>query len=79
MSRSSASTVDWQRLWVAARQHAWTSLAIIPSDGGVDITRVANSLIAAGRLHGEKTVSLLNATGAEMTDVRQLVDKPGRA
>ena len=75
MSKKSAAVVDWERLWVASRQEDWTSLAVIPSDTGVDIKRVAESMVAAGRQHGEKPVSLLNATGAELTDVRQLVDK----
>ena len=48
---------------------------VIPSDVGVDIKQVAESMVAAGRQHGEKPVSLLNATGAELNDVRQLVDK----
>jgi hypothetical protein len=67
--------VDWERLWVATRQSDWTSLALIPSDGGVDIKQVAESLAAAGRQHGEKPVTLLNAAGAQLIDVRQLVDK----
>lgn len=77
MSPKPASTVDWQRLWVATRQQAWSSLAVIPSDRGVDIVQVAESLLAAGRLHGEKPVSLLNATGAQLNDVRPLVDSLG--
>jgi hypothetical protein len=32
-------------------------------------------MVAAGRQHGEKPDSLLNAIGAQLTDVRQLVDK----
>ena len=75
MSGKASSTVDWQRLWVATRQKAWTSLAIIPSDIGVDIGQVADSLVAAGRLHGEKPVTLLKATGAQLNDVRQLIEK----
>ena len=75
VSKRSAATVDWERLWVATRQDNWTSLAVIPSDTGVDIKQVAESMVAAGRQHGEKPVSLLNATGAELNDVRQLVDK----
>lgn len=77
MSPKPVSSVDWQRLWVATRQHAWTSLAVIPSDRGIDIVQVAESLLAAGRLHGEKPVSLLNATGAQLTDVRPLIDNLG--
>jgi hypothetical protein len=67
--------MDWERLWVATRQTEWTSLALIPSDSGVDIKQVAESMVAAGREHGEKPVGLLNATGAQLTDVRQLMEK----
>jgi hypothetical protein len=75
VSKKSSATLDWERLWVATRQDNWTSLVVIPSDTGVDIKQVAESMVAAGRQHGEKPVSLLNATGAELNDVRQLVDK----
>jgi len=67
--------VDWERLWVATRQNDWASLAVIPSDSGVDIKQVADSILAAGRQHGEQPVNLLNAIGSQLTDVRQLVDK----
>ena len=36
---------------------------------------MADSILAAGRQHGEKPVNLLNAIGSQLTDVRQLVDK----
>ncbi len=75
VSKKPSAGVDWERLWVATRQSDWTSLAVIPSETGVDIKQVAESMLAAGRLHGEKPVNLLNATGAQLTDVRQLVDK----
>jgi hypothetical protein len=75
VKRKSSPMVDWERLWIATRQNAWTSLVLIPSDGGVDITQVAQSLIAAGRQHGEKPLSLLNATGTQLNDVRPLIDK----
>jgi hypothetical protein len=68
---------DWQRLWLSTRQQAWTSLAIIPSDGGVDVDRVAETLVATGRLHGEKPVSLLNAKSVQLADMRQLLDTLG--
>ena len=65
---------DWQRLWLATRQQAWTSLAIIPSDGSVDVGQVAETLIATGRLHGEKPVNLLDAKGVQLAGMRQLLD-----
>jgi hypothetical protein len=68
---------DWQRLWFSTRQQVWSSLAIIPSDGGVEVGRVAETLVAMGRLHGERPVSLLNATGVQFGDVHQLIDTLG--
>jgi hypothetical protein len=65
---------DWQRLWFSTRQQAWTSLAIIPSDGSVDVGRMAETLVATGRLHGEKPVNLLDAKGVQLANMRQLLD-----
>jgi hypothetical protein len=75
VTKKPSASMDWERLWVATRQNDWTSLAVIPSDRGVDIKQVADSMLVAGRQHGEKPVALLNATGAQLTDVRHLVDK----
>ena len=71
------SDSDLQRLWFTTRQQGWSSLAIIPSDAAVDAGRVAESLVATGRLYGERTVSLLNARGAQLTGVHDLVDLLG--
>lgn len=68
---------DWQRLWLSTRQQAWSSLAIIPSDAGVDVGRVAETLVATGRLHGEKPVNLLDAKGVQLANMRQLLDTLG--
>jgi hypothetical protein len=68
---------DWERLWFATRQKAWSSLAIIPSDPGVDAGSIAESLVATGRVHGERTVSLLNARGVQLGGVHRLVDTLG--
>jgi hypothetical protein len=68
---------DWQRLWFSTREHAWSSLAIIPSDGGVEVGRVAEALVATGRLHGERQVRLLDAKGTQLGDVHRLIDELG--
>jgi hypothetical protein len=65
---------DWERLWFATRQKAWSSLAIIPSDPGIDAESIAESLVATGRIHGERQVSLLNARGVQLSGVHQFVD-----
>jgi hypothetical protein len=65
---------EWQRLWFATREHQWNSLAIIPSDGSIDVRRVAESLVETGRVHGERTVSLMSGMGVQLAGVHQLVD-----
>jgi hypothetical protein len=65
---------DWQRIWFATRERDWNSLAIIPSDAGIDVVEVANMLVATGRQHGERPVSLLDATDVHLGDVHNLVD-----
>ncbi len=74
MKATSAPDNDWQRLWLSTRQQNWTSLALIPSDDGAEVARVAEALAATGRLYGERPVSLLNATGIQLTDVRERLD-----
>jgi len=73
----SAPESDWQRLWFATRHKAWSSLAIIPSDPGVEAGSVAESLVATGRVHGERPVTLLNARGVTLSGVHQLIDAMG--
>ncbi len=65
---------DWERLWFATRQKAWSSLAIIPSDRGVSAGSVAESLVATGQMHGERPVKVLNAQGVQLAGVHQLMD-----
>jgi hypothetical protein len=65
---------DWERVWLSTRRHNWSSLALIPSDPGVDVTGIAETLVATGRQHGERPVSLLSAKGTQLTDIRQLLD-----
>jgi hypothetical protein len=77
VSRTEVPDDDWQRLWFATRQQAWSSLAIIPSDGGIDAGDVAESLAATGRLLGERPVNLINATGIQLADVHQLIESLG--
>jgi hypothetical protein len=68
---------DWQRLWFATREHLWHSLALIPSDGSIDVRRVAESLVETGRVHGERPVSLLSGMGVHLAGVHQFVDSIG--
>lgn len=65
---------EWQRIWFAVRSQTWTSLALIPSNVGIDSARVAESLAAMGRVHGERPVTLINATGVEIAKVQAVID-----
>jgi hypothetical protein len=65
---------DWQRIWFSTRQQHWQSLALIPSDPGVDVLRVAESLVAVGRLHGERPVTLMNATNVQLENVQHSIE-----
>jgi hypothetical protein len=71
---TSAPENDWQRIWISTRQTNWSSLAIIPSDASVEVGGVAETLAETGRLYGERPVSLLNAKGTQLENIRQLLD-----
>jgi hypothetical protein len=68
---------DWQRLWFATREHQWSSLAIIPSDNGIDVRDVAASLVETGRAHGQRPVNLVSGIGVRLEGVHQVVDSIG--
>lgn len=72
--KSTPTDNDWQRIWFSTRQQNWSSLAIIPSDPGVDVLRVAQALVAIGRLHGERPVNLLNATNVHLENVHHSIE-----
>jgi hypothetical protein len=71
---STTPTLDWQRVWFSTRQRGWSSLAIIPSDAGIDVGKVAEALASIGRQHGEWPVSLVNTVGVQLADVNQVID-----
>jgi hypothetical protein len=62
----------WQRLWFATLESPWTSLAIVPSDPGIDTTVIAESFAAAGRCHGARSVQIVNGVGAAVSNVEAL-------
>jgi hypothetical protein len=65
---------EWQRIWFAMRQHTWTSLALVPSHGGVDVVKVAEMLVATGRVQAERPVELVNATGVQLANVQGVIE-----
>jgi hypothetical protein len=65
---------EWQRIWFAARQRDWSSLALVPTDASADVVRVAENLVATGQLLGERPVSVVKATGVQLEGVQQVID-----
>lgn len=74
MSPTAYQDSEWQRIWFAVRSQAWTSLALVPSNPGIDAARIAESLAAMGRVHGERPVTLINAMGVEIANVQAVTD-----
>jgi hypothetical protein len=73
MSAKSIPDTDWQRIWLSTQQRSWQSLAVVPSDSGIEVDRLAETLVTAGQFHGERPVSLLSARGVRLDDVQRLV------
>jgi len=70
-----ASERDWQWLWFSTLQRRpGSALAVVPGDGDVKAGRVAEAVVAVGRLYGERPVQLLNAEGVGLGDVEKLLD-----
>ncbi len=74
MKKPATPDSSWQRIWFSARHRDWSSLALVPSDASVDIDRMADMLATTGRLHGERPVSVVKATGVQLEGVQPIVD-----
>jgi hypothetical protein len=74
MSAATAPHNQWQRIWFSLRQHTWTSVALVPSHGGIDVVKVAEMLVTTGRMQGERPVDLVNATGMQLAHVQELIE-----
>jgi hypothetical protein len=74
VKKATTPNSDWQRIWFSARHRDWNSLALVPSDSSVDVNRIADMLAMTGRLHAERPVSIVNATGVRLEAVQQIVD-----
>lgn len=74
MKKATTPNTDWQRIWFSARHRDWSSLALVPSDATVDVNRMADMLATTGRLHGERPVSVVNASGVQLEAVQHIVD-----
>ena len=65
---------DWQRLWFFLRSKAWTALAIVPTDAGIDALKVAETLVSVGHGDGAIGLTLLNAIGTPSKSVQSVID-----
>jgi hypothetical protein len=65
---------EWESLWFSTRQTPWESLALVPNDVAVNVDRIAESLVATGRLHGERPISLMNGCGVHLSEVQTFID-----
>lgn len=77
MSAPQSPDNEWQRIWFSIRQHTWSSLALVPSHSGIDVVKVAQTLVATGRLQGERPVGLIDATGVQMSNIQQVIGSLG--
>jgi len=62
----------WQRLWFSTLRSPWSSLAIVPSDSGIDTKTIAESLASAGRQHAARGIQIVNGVGATASNVEVL-------
>src|SRR5262245_41286609 len=64
---------EWQRLWYQLQSTSWSSLALVPTDATINVTRVAEALVAVGRRHGNSSMTLLSGVGVRPNDVQSLL------
>lgn len=64
---------DWLKLWYALQETPWTTLAVVPTDPGIDPLKIATKLVSIGQLNGSQHISLLNAVGARFNDVQTML------
>lgn len=70
----SENAFEWQRFWIRLQQNAWSTLAIVPVDAGVDVHSVVNHLVAAGRQSGAQAVSALDAVGSPASRAQEMIE-----
>jgi len=72
---STATSLDWQRIWVAMAAHHWKSLALVPAEGDIAIERVAEALCETARHHGVRTVRHASGVATALGEVQVLTDE----
>ena len=82
VSGRGSADFEWQRFWIRLQQTAWSTLAVVPADSGVDVHAVVKDLVEAGRQSGSRTVSSLDAAGvpaARALDIIRSFDVTSRS
>ena len=69
----SETAFEWQRFWIRLQQTAWSSLAIIPVDAGIDVHSVVTHLVTAGRQADTQGVSALAAVGLPASRAQEII------
>lgn len=70
-----AARQAYERLWVAALQSRWRSLAIVPASPGVSTRTVAAALAVVGSEYRGQPVELVQAEGLQLGDCRVLLER----
>jgi hypothetical protein len=73
------SHVEWEPLWRSLLTRHWRALAIVGSDTGTDVGRVADILASLGNRGGERTVRIVSALGATPPQVHGIVEQLSEA
>jgi hypothetical protein len=71
--------MEWQRLWFSALAGQWSSVAIVPTEPGLDVQRIAEELAAVGRRQRGPDVEVITAVGARIDTVQPTIDAIGAA
>ena len=64
---------EWQRFWIRLQQSAWSTLAVVPADSGVDVHGVVKDLVDAGRQAGSRAVSSVDAAGVPASRAQEMI------
>jgi hypothetical protein len=64
---------QWQHLWFLLQTVAWSALALVPADKGMDVRAVANTLVDIARQNGVANITMLDAVGARFNDMQDVL------
>lgn len=82
-ARDPASTLAWERLWLAIQRTSWMSIALVPIGPGIETPRLAAALAEIGRLHLGAKILVHDATKVSIATLQaalsELIDCEDRA